>query len=72
MKTEMDVMNMDERQEIAWLRANRSTLMIVGAVWIGIIVWEFIQNRTPYFMITMVPVFAFIRFAFYKSYMRLR
>jgi hypothetical protein len=72
MKTEMDVMNMDERQEIAWLKANRATLMIVGVIWIGIIVWEFIQERTPYFMIAMVPLFAFIRYLFYKCYMRLK
>lgn len=72
MKNEMDVMKMDERLEYAWLRANRATLMIVGGVWIGIIVWELVQERTPYFMILMVPVFAAIRFAFYRLYRRVR
>lgn len=71
MKSEMDAMKMDERLEVAWLRANRATLMIVGLVWIGVIVWEFVQDRTPYFMIVMVPVFAFIRFAFYRVYRRI-
>jgi len=72
MKSEMDVMKMDERLENAWLRANRATLMIVGLVWIGVIVWEFVQDRTPYFMIVMVPVFALIRFAFYRVYKRIK
>ena len=72
MKSEMDAMKMDERLEHAWLRANRATLMIVGLVWIGIIVWEFAQDRTPYFMILMVPVFAAIRFAFYRFFRRVK
>lgn len=65
MKTEMDAMSMDERQRFCWLSANRITLIIVGLVWIGMIICEVIQNRVPYFLIAMIPVFALIRFASY-------
>lgn len=65
MKSEMDVMSMDERQRLCWLLANRATLMIVGLVWIGMIVWEMIQGRAPLFMMVMVPIFAAIRFGWY-------
>ena len=34
MKSEMDLMRMDERQRFHWLRANRATLMFVGVVWL--------------------------------------
>jgi len=69
MTNEMDVMKMDERQKLYWLMANRLTLMIVGLVWIGIIVYEAIQRHViPYFMIIMVPVFGLIRFSVYKYY----
>lgn len=69
MKTEMDAMRMDERQRWYWLMANRVTLMIVGLVWIGMIVFEALSdNRVPYFLILMVPVFALIRLLAYKMY----
>lgn len=70
MKSEMDIMDMDERRRLAWLRANRITLFCVGITWIGIIVWELVQQRTPYFMIVMVPVFACIRYISYLKYLR--
>ncbi len=72
MKSEMDVLNMDERQRFAWLRANRITLLCVGIAWIGIITWEFLQQRTPYFMIVMVPVFAIIRYVSYLKLVRMK
>jgi hypothetical protein len=67
----MDVMGMDERQRLAWIQANRATLMAVGITWLGMIVWELTHHRTPVFMIVMVPVFALLRFAFYRYYSRL-
>ena len=70
MTNEMDVMQMDERQRKAWLLANRATLFIVGAVWIGMIVWELGHQRVPYFLTAMVPAFALIRLAFYRRYIR--
>lgn len=64
-------MNMDERQKLYWLMANRVTLMIVGLVWIGMIVYEAAQNRDiPYFLIILVPIFALMRLAAYKYYAR--
>ena len=69
-KSEMDILNMDERLKLAWLRANRITLICVGIAWIGIITWEFLQQRTPYFMIAMVPVFAIIRYITYLKIVR--
>ncbi len=72
MKSEMDVLNMDERQRFAWLRANRITLICAGIVWIGIITWEFLQQRTPYFMIVMVPVFAILRYVSYLKFVRMK
>ena len=68
MKSEMDVLSMDERQRLCWLLANRVTLMIVGLVWLGMIVWNLIDNRIPYFLIIMVPVFALVRFIMYHVY----
>ena len=65
MKNEMDLMRMDEYQRYAWLCANRLTLMIVGAVWIGMIVSRVSSGQNPWFLIAMVPVFALIRFAAY-------
>ena len=70
MASEMDVMQMDERQRRAWLLANRATLLIVGIVWIGMIFWELAHRRVPSFMVAMVPVFALVRFAFYRRYVR--
>ncbi len=71
MKTEMDVLKMDERQRLYWLMANRFTLIIVGLVWIGMIAYEGIRHSTiPYFLIVMVPVFGWIRFVAYKIYAR--
>lgn len=70
MKNEMDVMRMDERQRLCWLLANRATLLIVGLIWIGMIGWELLHERIPYFLIIMVPVFALARLALYQVYAR--
>ena len=70
MKTEMDVMNLDERQRTAWLQANRWTLILVGLTWLGMIGWEVAQKRTPTFLIAMVPVFALLRFGIFRYYSR--
>ena len=70
MKSEMVLMNMDERQRLAWFMANRGTLIAVGAVWISMIVWELTHSRMPTFLLAMVPVFALFRlglFLFYSS-----
>jgi len=72
MRTEMDAMRMDERQRLAWLLANRATLMVVGLTWIALIVRELLQDRVPLFLIVMVPVFALIRFGCYRYYVRTR
>jgi len=70
MNSEMDVMRMDERQRTAWLLANRATLLVVGIVWIGMILWELAHRHVPYFMVVMVPAFALLRFAVYRRYIR--
>jgi hypothetical protein len=70
MKNEMDALRMDERQRIAWLLANRGTVLAVGATWIGMIVWEITQGRVPVFLVVMVPVFALVRFGLYLYYSR--
>jgi hypothetical protein len=68
MKSEMVLMNMDERQRLAWFMANRGTLIAVGTVWIGMIVWELTHNRMPGFLLAMVPVFALFRLGLYLFY----
>jgi hypothetical protein len=68
MKNEMDLMNMDERQRLAWFMANRGTVIAVGAVWIGMIGWELSHGRVPTFMLIMVPVFALFRAGLYRLY----
>jgi len=70
MKTEMDVLALDERQRDCWLRANRLTLLSVGLVWLGMIGWEISQGGMPYFMMAMVPVFAAVRLVAYLLYSR--
>ena len=70
MKTEMDVMRLDERQQLCWLQANRVTLMLVGIVWLGMIVWELARGAMPYFLVAMVPVIALVRFVAYKYFAR--
>ncbi len=70
MTTEMDIMDMDERQRTAWLQANRVTLMLVGLTWIGMIVWELVLETFPTFLIAMVPVFALGRFLIYRYFQR--
>ena len=70
MRTEMDLMHMDERQRLHWLRANRATLMVVGVVWLMMIAFELTEGRTPGFLIVMVPIFAGIRFGFFYYYAR--
>jgi hypothetical protein len=72
MNSEMDVMNMDERQRRAWLLANRATLFVVGVVWICMIGWALLHGRTPYFLIVMVPLFALVRFFWYRYYLRVK
>lgn len=68
MRSEMDLMHMDERQRLAWLMANRGTVVAVGATWIGMIVWELAQQRSPLFLIAMVPVFALVRVGLFFHY----
>jgi len=69
MKTEMDMLRMDERQRMAWLFANRATLFLVGVVWIAMIAFELSRHHTPYFLIVMVPVFAAVRLISYRLYL---
>jgi hypothetical protein len=68
MKSEMVLLKMDERQRLAWFMANRGTLIAVGAVWIGMIVWELTHGRMPGFLLVMVPVFALFRLGLYQFY----
>jgi len=68
MKNEMELMNMDERQRLAWFMANRGTLIAVGAVWIGMIAWDLTHGHAPAFLMIMVPVFALLRAALYSFY----
>ena len=70
MKSEMDILRMDERQRLHWLEANRATLMTVGIVWLLMIAFELSESRTPGFLIAMVPIFAGLRFGFYWYYAR--
>ena len=70
MKNEMDAMGFDERQRLAWLLANRATLIVVGLVWLGLIAWELSQSRQPWFLMAMVPGFALVRLGFYRWFMR--
>ncbi len=70
MRSEMDLMRMDERQRFHWLRANRATLMVVGVVWLLMIAFELSEQRTPGFLLVMVPIFAGIRFGFFYYYAR--
>jgi uncharacterized membrane protein YhfC len=71
MKTEMDVLGMDERQRLAWLRANRATLFAIAVAWLGMIGWDLVQQRIPVFLIIMIPVFALVRLVSYLYYSRL-
>ncbi len=69
MKNEMNVMQMDERQRLYWMMANRFTLIIVGLVWVGMICYDALYyHQVSYFLIVMVPVFAVVRFLAYKVY----
>jgi hypothetical protein len=68
MVSEMDILKMNDRQRIAWLQANRLTLMFVGLAWLGMIIWEFIQGNIPVFLLVMVPFFAIFRFLSYRRY----
>jgi hypothetical protein len=70
MRSEMDVMRMDERQRTYWLLANRATLMVVGAVWILMILFELLEGRSAGFLVAMVPIFAAVRFGFYFYFAR--
>lgn len=69
MKTEMDILGMDERDRLCWSRANRITLIVVGIAWLSVIALEFRRGNTPWFMMAMVPVFAGVRFMAY-AYLR--
>jgi hypothetical protein len=53
---------------MAWLQANRATLIAVGLCWLGMIGWELVQHRTPVFLIAMVPVFALLRLVFFYRF----
>jgi hypothetical protein len=70
MKTEMDVMNLDERQRCAWLAANRFTLIVLGLIWLGMIAWELAHGSMPVFLIAMIPVIALLRLVVYRIYSR--
>jgi len=64
----MDLLGMDERQRLAWLMANRGTLLAMGAVWIGMIAWSLIQGDVPAFMLAMAPAFVLVRQLLYHYY----
>jgi hypothetical protein len=69
----MDVMRLDERQRVAWLLANRMTLMAVGLTWLGMIGWEAAgRSLSLVFLIAMVPAFALLRAGSYLYYTRAR
>jgi hypothetical protein len=68
MKTEMDVLKMDERQKLCWLMANRAIIFVIFIAWAGIIIRDFLQGRNPIVMIILIPVLALIRFLFYLYY----
>ncbi len=70
MKNEMDSLGMDERDRLAWLKANRVTLIFVGLVWIGMIARELSQGRTPLFLLAMVPVIALLRYGAFRYFTR--
>jgi hypothetical protein len=70
MRTEMDILRMDERQKLHWLEANRATLMVVGVVWLLMIAFEFSEGRDAWFLVAMVPIFAAVRLGFYLYYAR--
>ncbi|MFC1475375.1 hypothetical protein ACFLQW_00050 [Candidatus Zixiibacteriota bacterium] len=70
MKTEMDMLKMDERQRLCWLLANRATLIIVGVLWLALIVRELMMNHRPYELIVAVPLIAAVRLVLYKYYAR--
>ena len=70
MINELDLLRMDERQRAAWLLANRATVIVVGLTWISMIVWELAHNRSPLFLVVMVPVFALFRGLLYLYYLR--
>lgn len=70
MRNEMDILGMDAPRRIAWLRANRATLIVVGLTWLGLIAWETFRGRTPWFLVAMVPVFAALRYLLYLRYRR--
>jgi len=70
MKTEMDLLDMDERERLCWLRANRATLMLVGVCWLGMIAFELSRGHTPWFLVAMVPVVAATRFGLFAYYRR--
>ena len=70
MKNEMDALRMDEFQRQCWLRANRSTLMLVGLIWLGMIAWEVAHGKMPWFLVMTVPTIAFVRSLFYFLYMK--
>jgi len=69
MTNEMDLLRMDERQRGAWLMANRGTVIAVGLTWLGMIVWELAHERSPVFLVVMVPLFALFRGALYLYYL---
>ena len=71
MKTDMDALDMDERQRLCWLRANRAVLFLVGVLWLSMIAWELHRGREPVFLIAMLPVIALIRVFFYRLNLRL-
>jgi hypothetical protein len=70
MKSEMDLLGMDERQRLCWLYANRIMIFIIGAIWLLMIGYELLQGRTRWFMIAMVPVLALVRLLVYLYYSR--
>lgn len=70
MKSEMDLLRMDERQRLCWLMANRAVLFIVGVLWLLIIGWYLWHGHSPWVMIVLVPILAFVRLGFYQFYVR--
>ena len=68
MKTEMDLLDMDERERLRRLHANRATLILVGVCRLGMIAFELPRRHTPWFLVAMVPVFAATRFGLFAYY----
>jgi len=57
-------------EQLAWLQADRLTLLLFAVVWVGMIVASLLLDRTPWFLLAMLALLALVRYVAFHYFHR--